>query len=143
MVGTARPTVLAYLMPIPAAFWLGMPPGRVVRLSTPLHRSWALSFPETIEEPHFEKTSFRVRKKIFATYDDKNNSAALKLKEADQDFFSSLAKGVIYPVKNKWGAQGWTIIELEKTDKDLFEDILERAYCAVAPDKLAEIVRPG
>ena len=35
-------------------------------------RKLALSFPEATEEPHFEKTSFRVKKKIFATYDDKN-----------------------------------------------------------------------
>ena len=30
-------------------------------------RSYALSLPETTEEPHFDLTSFRVRGKIFAT----------------------------------------------------------------------------
>ena len=30
-------------------------------------RKYALSLPETTEEPHFEYTSFRVRGKIFAT----------------------------------------------------------------------------
>ena len=30
-------------------------------------RRFALSLPETTEEPHFEKSSFRVRGKIFAT----------------------------------------------------------------------------
>ena len=30
-------------------------------------RRFALSLPETSEEPHFEKSSFRVRGKIFAT----------------------------------------------------------------------------
>lgn len=30
-------------------------------------RRFALSLPETTEEPHFELSSFRVRKKIFAT----------------------------------------------------------------------------
>jgi hypothetical protein len=30
-------------------------------------RRYALSLPETTEEPHFESTSFRVRGKIFAT----------------------------------------------------------------------------
>ena len=30
-------------------------------------RKYALSLPETTEEPHFESTSFRVRGKIFAT----------------------------------------------------------------------------
>jgi hypothetical protein len=30
-------------------------------------RRFALSLPETTEEPHFDRTSFRVRHKIFAT----------------------------------------------------------------------------
>jgi hypothetical protein len=30
-------------------------------------RRFTLSFPETTEASHFEKTSFRVKKKIFAT----------------------------------------------------------------------------
>jgi hypothetical protein len=31
-------------------------------------RSLALSFPEALEAPHFEHVSFRVKKKIFASY---------------------------------------------------------------------------
>jgi hypothetical protein len=98
----------------------------------------ALSFPETNEEPHFEKTSFRVRKKIFATYDETKNRACLKLTEADQDIFSLAAPGIIYPVDNKWGKQGWTLVELAKVRKILFSDALISAYKAVAPPKLVE-----
>ncbi|HEY8401058.1 MAG TPA: MmcQ/YjbR family DNA-binding protein, partial [Cytophagaceae bacterium] len=58
-------------------------------------RKQALSFPETTEEPHFEKTSFRVKKKIFASYDEKNNIACLKLSEMDQDLFSRIDRTVI------------------------------------------------
>jgi hypothetical protein len=36
-------------------------------------RELALSFPEATEAPHFEKTSFRVKNKIFATLDLKKN----------------------------------------------------------------------
>lgn len=106
-------------------------------------RKIALSFPEATEEPHFEKTSFRVKKKIFATYDDKLKRACIKLSEIDQDVFSSADKTIIYPVDNKWGKQGWTIIELEKVHEDLFIDALTTAYCEVAPKKLAEQLRPG
>ena len=101
-------------------------------------RQMALSFPETNEEPHFEKTSFRVRKKIFATYDETKNRACLKLTEADQDIFSLAAPGIIYPVDNKWGKQGWTLVELAKVRKKLFSDALISAYKAVAPPKLVE-----
>lgn len=101
----------------------------------------ALSFPESTEEAHFEKTSFRVRKKIFATYDDLRKRACIKLSEIDQDVFSSADKSIIFPVGNKWGKQGWTLIEMSKVHKDLFIDALTTAYCEVAPKELAEQIR--
>ena len=48
----------------------------------------ALAFPESNEESHFHKTSFRVRKKIFATYDEKDGKVVVKLSEIDPDVFS-------------------------------------------------------
>ncbi|MBK9736325.1 MAG: MmcQ/YjbR family DNA-binding protein [Saprospiraceae bacterium] len=103
-------------------------------------RTLALSFPETTEEPHFEKTSFRVKKKIFATYDDIKKRACIKLSEIDQDVFSCAARTIIFPVDNKWGKQGWTLIEMNKVYEDLFIDALTTAYCEVAPKKLADLV---
>ena len=106
-------------------------------------RKLALSFPEATEEPHFEKTSFRIKKKIFATYDEKNKRACVKLSAIDQDVFSVLDRTVIYPIPNKWGKQGWTFIEMSKVKKELFIDALTTAYCEVAPKKLADLVRPN
>jgi predicted DNA-binding protein (MmcQ/YjbR family) len=106
-------------------------------------RILALSFPETTEEPHFEKTSFRVKGKIFATYDESNNRASIKLSEIEQEVFSKADATSIYPVANKWGKQGWTNIELNKVNEDLFIDAFTTAYCNVAPKKLAEQIRPN
>lgn len=106
-------------------------------------RKLALSFPETTEEPHFEKTSFRVKKKIFATYDATKKRTCIKLSEIDQDVFSSTDRTIIFPVNNKWGKQGWTLIEMNKVNKDLFIDALTTAYCKVAPKKLADHIRPN
>jgi len=108
-----------------------------------IFRKLALSFPETTEEPHFEKTSFRVKNKIFATYDDVNKRACIKLSEIDQNVFASSDNSTIYPVANKWGKQGWTLIEMSKVRKDLFVDALTTAYCEVAPKKLADQIRPN
>jgi len=96
-------------------------------------REIALSFPETNEQPHFEKTSFRVGKKIFATLDVKKSQACIKLTEIDQDVFSTFDRSVIYPVPNKWGKQGWTIINLESVRPDMLTDALTTAYSLVAP----------
>ncbi|MGV3632554.1 MAG: MmcQ/YjbR family DNA-binding protein [Bacteroidota bacterium] len=106
-------------------------------VSTATVTQWALSFPETTEEPHFEKTSFRVRKKIFATLDPEKQIACLKFTEVDQGVFITLDPEAIYPVPNKWGKRGWTLIRLEKVQQDLFQEALRTAYCEAAPKKLA------
>lgn len=104
-------------------------------------RAIALSFPEATEAPHFEKISFRVKGKIFATYDAGRNTASLKLSLQDQDVFSSGADRAIAPVNNKWGVQGWTLVKLDVVHPALFEDALRSAYCAVAPKKLATMLQ--
>lgn len=104
-------------------------------------RKLALSFPESNEQPHFEKTSFRVGKKIFATYDAKLHRACIKLSEIDQNVFSSYDNTVIFAVPNKWGKQGWTLIELKKVRKDVLTDAITTAYCEVAPEKLSSTLK--
>lgn len=95
-------------------------------------RQMALSFPGATEQPHFEKTSFRLGKKIFATLDVKKIQACIKLNEIDQDVFSAFDRSVIYPVPNKWGKQGWTLINLTNVRKDLLKDALSTAYFELA-----------
>ncbi|NEU09046.1 MmcQ/YjbR family DNA-binding protein [Flavihumibacter sp. R14] len=100
-------------------------------------RTIALSFPETTEQPHFEKTSFRVQKKIFATLDIQKAQACVKLSEIDQDVFSSFNRSAIFPVPNKWGKQGWTLINLNEIAADILNDALLTSYCGVAPKRLS------
>ena len=111
-------------------------------VSINLYRKIALSLPEASEEPHFEKTSFRIKKKIFATYNAKENRACIKLSAIDQNVFSTTNKSIIYPVDNKWGKQGWTLIDLKNVHESVFIDALTTAYCNVAPEKLAKLIRP-
>jgi hypothetical protein len=42
-------------------------------------RELALSFPESVEAPHFDRASFRVRGKVFATIAPDGKSGLLKL----------------------------------------------------------------
>ncbi len=100
-------------------------------------RKWALSFEGTSEEPHFDKISFRVKGKIFATLNLEHDRACVRLSPIDQDVFCSFNKELIYPVPNAWGKQGWTLISLKKVRKDMFKDALTSAYCFVAPPKLS------
>lgn len=100
-------------------------------------RSLALGFPEATEESHFQRTSFRVRKKIFLTMDEDQGIVVVRLSLVDQQVFVSLSKEAVTPVKGAWGAKGWTNIELGKVSKELFKDAIELSYCGVAPKQFA------
>jgi hypothetical protein len=106
-------------------------------ITSDIVRKLALAFDEAIESPHFELTSFRVRKKIFATMDEKKNRVCLMLKPVEQSVFCAYDKSIMYPVPNSWGKKGATYVEIKKVKKDMFIDALTEAYCAVAPEKLA------
>ena len=94
----------------------------------------ALSFKDVTEEPHFEKSSFRIKKKIFATFDAKKNLLCVKFTEMEQSVFA-YDPAVIYPVPNAWGKQGWTYIDLKKVKKSVLKDALEAAYQNVVKKK--------
>jgi len=101
-------------------------------------RQMALSFEETLEQPHFEKTSFRVNKKIFATLDIASGKVVVKLSEIEQSVFCGYDRSVMYPVNGGWGKQGWTVIDLKTVSTEILLDALTTSYCNVAPVRLSE-----
>lgn len=105
-------------------------------------RLLALSFPETDEHPHFHLISFRVKKKIFATLDEKLKKVMVKLNLTDQSVFCSFDKTVIYPVPGGWGLKGASYIELGKVKRAMFKDAITTAYCNLAPAGLAKKFSP-
>jgi hypothetical protein len=100
----------------------------------------AMAFDEVTEEPHHEVVSFKV-KKIYATLNEKEKRMTVRLNPIDQDVFCSFDNTVIYRVPNAWGKYGWTHINLAKVRKEMLMDILNVAYCTVAPKKLADKYR--
>ena len=109
-------------------------------ITTAVFQQLALSFAESTEEPHFEKTSFKVTEKIFATMVPDHNRATVRLSVSDQDVFCTFDSSVIYPVPNKWGKQGWTHVNLQLVKEDMLTEVLKSAYREVAPKKLADLV---
>lgn len=94
------------------------------------------SLPEVIEVPHFDKSAFKVRKKIFATYDPKRKRINLKLSVMEQDLFSLINKQAIYPVDNNWGRKGWTYFHADEVDPEILKEAIICAYSNSAPQKL-------
>lgn len=104
-------------------------------VSTSAFAKLALSFPESIEQPHFHLRSFRVGKKIFSTLWTAENKAMLKLPLIEQSVFCSFEKGVFYPVPGGWGKKGATFVDLSRVRKDMLKDALKVAYDGIAPKK--------
>jgi hypothetical protein len=98
-------------------------------------RQMALSFPDAVEKPHFELTSFRIRKGIFATLDIKNNRACLMMTPKDQSVFSAFDNKIIYAVPNKWGLKGATYVDLKKVRKSICRDGLKAAFENISTKK--------
>jgi len=96
-------------------------------------KSYALSLPETDEQPHFDLISCSVNKKIFITINMPQKRCTLKFDKEFQDIFSSIGKGKIYPVPNAWGRLGWTTVELKDINPELLKDAILIAWRCVAP----------
>lgn len=94
-------------------------------------RAVALSMPGAAESPHFQRTSFRINGKIFATLDVKHKSVVVKLTSVDQSAFCAFDVSVIRPVHGAWGRQGWTQIDLAKVRKSTLQDAIRTAFATV------------
>ena len=98
-------------------------------------RQMALSLPDAIELPHFDRASFRVNKRIFATLDEKKKIAVLMFSPLEQSVFCAFDKTIIYPVPGGWGRQGATIFELGRIKKAMMKDALNVVYHEVLNKK--------
>jgi len=91
-------------------------------------REIALSLDGVEEMPHFDKTSFRIKKKIFLTMNEKENRICVKLSLIDQSAFGVFDPLCIFPVPNKFGNQGWTLIDLARVRDEQVQDAISTAY---------------
>lgn len=98
----------------------------------------AISLPEVSVEPHFEKTSFRVKKKIFATLNEKEKRATLKFTPEEQEMFCKINPKAIFSVPNKWGKMGWTHLKYEVLSEEIVSELLKVAYLNIAPKNLKD-----
>ena len=64
---------------------------------------WAKHLADVVQQPHFNKTSFRIKKKIFSTLDDKKKILVIKLNEIDQSVFCKYDEKLFIPFR-EYGA---------------------------------------
>jgi hypothetical protein len=92
-------------------------------------RKIALSQPDAEEFDHFGRPAFRIKKKkIFATLWPIENRMMVKLSPIDQSVFHSFDPTIFYPVPNKWGLKGATLVDLSAVRQDMLQDAIHTAW---------------
>ncbi|ANH79860.1 hypothetical protein A8C56_01705 [Niabella ginsenosidivorans] len=105
-------------------------------MSEKLFTEMALSFPGTEQQPHFERTGFKVTgRRMFATYLAKDNTANIFLTPEEQKLFCKMDRKNIYSVPNKWGEKGATTFILDHVKPELVWEALYTAYTAIVKQK--------
>ena len=97
-------------------------------------RAIALALPEAVEQPHFDRPSFRVRKRIFATLRPGEGRAVLKLSRLAQEALVA-ADPQTFSL-TPWAHQGWTSVDLERADPAELRELVAEAWSEVAPKRL-------
>ena len=89
----------------------------------------ARSLPNVEEYNHFGRPAFKIKgKRTFATLWPAENRMMVKLSLVDQSVFNSFDSSIFYPVPNKWGLQGATLVELSKVRLDMLQDAITTAW---------------
>ena len=99
-------------------------------------RAVALSLPEAEEQPHFERTSFRVRGKIFATLPPDGDLVVLKLLPEVKESLRQSDPDAVIPLPGAWDRGGWTQIAIQRMEAARLADLVRLAWRQVAPKSL-------
>ena len=99
-------------------------------------RGWALSLPESTEQPHHELGSFRVRGKIFATVPDEQ---CVRIMVDENEILAATAShpDVCQPIY--WGKRlSCVAVDIGAAPADLIRELLAEAWLRKAPASLAQ-----
>jgi hypothetical protein len=101
-------------------------------------RTFALSLPETTEEPHFDKSSFRVKGKIFCTVPD---DKTLHLWAGIEEVQALVAEDPAAFEVIIWGKRevsDWVRIHLPRAKTAQVRELLDAAWLSKAPPMVLE-----
>ena len=98
-------------------------------------RTMALSLPETVEEPHFDSASFRIRGRIFATIPISGDRVHVFVSE--QDVHEAVAEQPSWCEELWWGKKlSGVRIMLRDAEPELVNELVVDAWRRKAPKRL-------
>jgi hypothetical protein len=99
-------------------------------------RTFALSLPETTEEPHFDLSSFRVNKKIFATIPPDGKTLRIFVGAHEvQALVDEAPDAFAVIIWGKREVSDWVQVHLPKAGGAQVKELLEDAWRAKAPKR--------
>lgn len=105
-------------------------------------RKLAMSLPETTEESHFDKRSFRVRGKIYAVIQEDLISLVVKTTKEERLAAVTLAPE-IYSVTDGFQNLNYMKLQLDRISLDEFRPVLIHAWRLVVPKSIAKEYENG
>ncbi|WGM38835.1 MmcQ/YjbR family DNA-binding protein [Caulobacter sp. NIBR1757] len=99
-------------------------------------RALALSLPLAEEHPHFDRASFRVKGKIFATLPPGGEEVVLKLLPEIKESLRQSDPDAVRPLPGGWDKGGWTLIAIGSMEGPKLADLIRLAWRQVAPKTL-------
>ena len=99
-------------------------------------RRFALSLPETTEEPHFDKSSFRVKGKIFCTVPDGRSLHVFTGVDEVRALVAEDPKAFEVIIWGKREVSDWLRVHLPHADAAQVKELLEEAWRAKAPKRV-------
>jgi hypothetical protein len=93
----------------------------------------ALSLPEAHEEPHFDRTSFRVKKKIFATMTPDGKEAMVRVSPPELVRSLLSEHGDIFFSYGGWTDRNGSLgVRLARIDANMMKELLVESFRHVA-----------
>jgi hypothetical protein len=100
-------------------------------------RKLALSLPEAHEEPHFDRASFRVGKKIFATMTADGREAMVRVEPMKRLEQLLATQPAVFFSHGAWTTRNGALgVRLGKVNAQLLQDLLLDSWARVAPKRL-------
>jgi hypothetical protein len=106
-------------------------------------RALALSLPEAVEEPHFDRASFRVRGKIFATLPPGGELVVLRLPELVKESLRQSDPQAYVPLPGAWEKGRSTQLAIARMDAEKLIELVRLAWRGVAPKRLVAATGEG
>lgn len=95
------------------------------------------SLPETEEGPCYGTPGFRARRKLFARLREDGESLAVRVDPSERELLLQADPQCFY-LTDHYRDHPWVLVRLPVVEADVLADLLERAWCHVAPRRLVE-----